>query len=92
LVRVYARSAADAKLDPSKVAELEDQLATRRKDSSPCPAAIVRSVQMFDPISPAGQPAGPANAKSVPPFPTPFDWGGFVYTGYRLTFVVWLPP
>ena len=81
-LRVYARAAAEAaKLDQSKLAELERELTTRRRTGSSRMAAIVRSLQMPDAGTSVGQPAPPDDTKGQPPFSHPYYWGGFVYTG-----------
>ena len=82
-VRSYARAAAAAaKLTPSKLAELEDQLTTRRSTTTSRLAAIVRSFQARDADGSAGKLAVRRKGDEVqPPFAHPFYWGGFVYTG-----------
>ena len=80
LIQYSRASAAAAKLDAGKLAELEGTLSTLRRTRS----------TRFDPIwghlqdrnrSATGSPAESASAARPRPFAHPYYWGGFVYTG-----------
>jgi CHAT domain-containing protein len=77
----YGRvSAAVAKLEAAKLAELEDTLSTLRRKRATRFTATWNRLQERN-RSTTGSPADGAGAGGAKPFAHPYYWGGFVYTG-----------